>query len=63
MNMKEDLEGLYRNAEDIMSAASIVYEICSEANDEIAVKIRPVAELIYRKADKVCIEIMGLNEG
>lgn len=60
--MEKNFEELYKNARDILSTAGIIYDICRDADEETTTKIRPLAELICKKADKVCLEVMGLKD-
>lgn len=55
--MDKILQELIENAEDILSTGRIIYSICKTDNCETALKIRPLAELISKKADKLCIKI------
>ncbi len=60
--MSKDFEGLYENAEDILNTSRIIHDICKNDDGMVTVKIRPLAELIHNKADKICIEIMNLEK-
>ncbi len=61
-NVSKDFEGLYENAEDILNTSRIIQDICKKDDGMETVKIRPLAELINKKADKMCIKIMNLDE-
>ena len=60
--MNKDLEKFFTTAEDILNTAGIVYDICKEDDGETTVKIRPLVELIYKKADRICIQIINGEE-
>ncbi len=55
--MLTETDKLIENAEDILTTGRIIYNICKTDNCETAIKIRPLAELISKKADKLCIKI------
>ncbi len=60
--MQKVFEELYDNAEDILNTSGIIQNICKNDDGEGTVRIRPLAELIHKKADKMCLKIMQMDE-
>lgn len=61
--MNKELTGIYRLTEDILSVSWIIYEVTKDSNDEMMVKIRPAAEMIHKKADKLYAKISEIIKG
>lgn len=59
--MDRDFKELEENVEDILNTSKIIHDICKKDDGEETMKIRPLAELIHKKADKICIKIMNLD--
>jgi len=60
--MNTDTEKLYSIAEDILSTGGIIYNMCKDDDSETVIKIRPLAELIAKKADKLCVALLNLQK-
>lgn len=60
--MNTDLREVYDISEDVLNASSIAYDFCKDAQEERVAKIRPILELIHKKADKLCVKLLELAE-
>ena len=60
--MNKVFEELLKNTEDILYTGNIIYNICEEDDGETGLKIRPLAELISKKADKMCMKIVEIEK-
>ena len=53
--MSNNLKEMQKISEDVLSASSIAYNLCKESEEEDMIRIRPLLEVIYKKADKLCL--------
>ena len=56
--MSNNLKEMQKISEDVLSASSIAYNLCKESEEEDMIRIRPLLEVIYKKADKVCLQLL-----
>ncbi len=60
--MNKDLKEVCDLSEDVLNASAIAYDFCKGAKEERLAKIRPILELIHKKADKLCVQLLELQE-
>lgn len=49
-------------SKDVYNISSVLLEYCKKSNDEEIIKIQPILDILYKKADSLNFECMQLKD-